>query len=216
VHQHPNWYLLPFWVRPLIDYIEALKCLDFNSETLNWCKLGYSWILTFFTVVPLWVLVYPRQKSQCIFFLVKTTQNGSEHRCQRWGTIIKLCQNPFDLDLSTFWDHALIMLDSRKKEISVSKGNCHSGCIIYQALQHDTQFIKILCTINLTKKCKVLHRGSSAFCGWKEKKWKSHPPYVVESCWVRASPACSVCARAEIFLTSKCNHLLFGPPHPWN
>jgi hypothetical protein len=26
----------------------------------------------------------------------------------------------------------------------------------------------------LQKKCKLLHRGSSAFCGWKEKKWKSH------------------------------------------
>jgi len=65
--------------------------------------------------------------------------------------IIKLCQNPCGLDLSTFSDHALIMLDSRKKEISVSEGNCQSGSIMYQALQHDTQFIKLLCTINVTK-----------------------------------------------------------------
>jgi len=68
----------------------------------------------------------------------------------------------------------------------------------------------------LQKKCKLLHRGSSAFCGWKEKEWKSHSPYGVESCWVRAPPACSVCECAEIFLTSKFNYLLFLPPHPWD
>jgi len=98
----------PFWVRRLIDYIEALKCLDFNSETLNWCKLEYSWILRFFTVVPLWVLVHPKPKSQCIFFLIKTTQNGSEHRCQRWEMIsnsvkihaVWICQ-PFEIMLSS-------------------------------------------------------------------------------------------------------------------
>jgi hypothetical protein len=61
------------------------------------------------------------------------------------GNDYQTLSNPCGLDL------ALNMLDSRKKEISMSKGNCNSRCIMYQGLQHDTQFIKILCTIKLTK-----------------------------------------------------------------